>query len=73
MKTHSGNPAKTPNRPQPAACPPSSRKRALACAMTAMFSAAAAPALADLDISNIPLVVGSGSPPNVIYINDDSR
>ena len=64
---------KTLNRPQPAACPPSFWMRALACAIAAMFSVGAMPALADLDISNVPLVVGSGSPPNVIYIHDDSR
>ncbi|MDR2031112.1 MAG: hypothetical protein LBP86_02375 [Azoarcus sp.] len=63
---------KTLNRPQPAVCPPSPWIRPIAYAVAAAFSVAAMPALADLDIPEMPLIAGSGSSPNVLYIHDDS-
>ncbi|MDR0701002.1 MAG: hypothetical protein LBF61_01100 [Azoarcus sp.] len=64
---------KPPNYPQHTALPLSSRTRGLlACAIGVVFSSAAAPVSAELDIPNVPLVAGSGSDPNVLYLHDDS-
>jgi type IV pilus assembly protein PilY1 len=52
--------------------PPHARKHALAYALSALFSSAASPALAGLDIPNVPLTIGNGSDPNLLYIHDDS-
>lgn len=63
---------KNRNRSQSRPPLPHSRRRALACAVSIAFSAGTGPALAEIDIPNVPLTAGNGSDPNLLYIHDDS-